>query len=160
MKKLLAATLILILVGAFGPSDMFAGSERLIEKEFKMKMGAMLDLEIETGGSIEIEGWSKKQAAVTVRIRGRDRDDVEIHFKETSSGLKIRSEFDGRRSNRKADVDLIIKVPEKTDIMVETMGGDLVIVNVEGEFEGENEDCQRDQHAENSAAQTTPFRIV
>jgi DUF4097 and DUF4098 domain-containing protein YvlB len=137
MKKLLAASLVILVVGVFASGDLFAGDERIIEQEFKMKMGATLELEIETGGSIEIEGWDKQQTAVKVRIEGRDRDDVLVHFKETSSGLKIHSEFEGRRKNRKSDVLFIIKVPEKTNIEVETLGGDLVIVNVEGEFEGE-----------------------
>lgn len=137
MKRVLAASLIIILVGLFSTNDMLAGSERLIEKEFKMKMGGTLELDIETGGSIDIEGWDKKQIAVMVRIRGRDREEVVVHFKENSSYLEIHSEFEGRRSNRKAKVHFEIMVPAKTNIEVETLGGDLAILNVEGEFEGE-----------------------
>ncbi|MFH1198203.1 MAG: hypothetical protein V1720_21045 [bacterium] len=108
-----------------------------IEKEFKAAPGQMLKIDLETGGSIEIMGWDKDLVKVTVLIDGRDTEDVEFEFEETTKGIEIISDYYGRNRNRSIDIELIVKVPKVFNIDFETAGGSVKIDGVEGELQGE-----------------------
>jgi DUF4097 and DUF4098 domain-containing protein YvlB len=110
-------------------------SVRKVEKTFDSEMGGTLEIEIEVGGDITIEGWDRDEVSVKALIDGRDREDVELEFDSSKSGLEISAEVD-RHGNVKANCDLYIKVPASFDIEFETMGGDVTISGIEGEISG------------------------
>jgi DUF4097 and DUF4098 domain-containing protein YvlB len=114
---------------------MAGGDVRKVEKSFDLKKGGNLEIDIDLGGDITIEGWDRDEVSVKVTISGRHRDDVELDFDKKKSGLEITAETD-RRNNIKANCDMYIKVPAKFDIEFETLGGDVTITGVEGEIAG------------------------
>lgn len=138
MKKLCVITLVVFLAGLVLSTALHAGDERIVEKEFEVKPGETLEIDIETGGDISITGWNKKKVSVTARMTGRDRDNIEIDFDETSGEIEIHARYEGRKRNRKGGVDLEIKVPEEFDIEIDTKGGDVTITGVEGRFKGKS----------------------
>ncbi len=105
------------------------------EKEFKIGSGKKLKVDLNTGGDIDIRGWDKD----TYQIRAKatdDLDDYRIDYDESSRGLEIdvtSMGYSGHRNN----VALYIKVPNKTNLELETMGGDVKIDNIAGDIEGE-----------------------
>ena len=105
------------------------------EKEFKIGSGKKLKVDLNTGGDIEIRGWDKEIYMVHVNGPG-DLDNYRIDYDEGSSGLNIdvgSTGFSGRGGN----VSLVIQVPRKTDLDLETMGGEVSIDNIDGQIEGE-----------------------
>jgi DUF4097 and DUF4098 domain-containing protein YvlB len=126
----------MLLAGSLPSVDLNAGRERVVEKEFEVKPGKTLDIELDTGGDVMITGWNKKRVAVKARITGRDMEDVEIEFDETRGGVEIHAEYESRWKRRKSDVHLEISVPDEFDVTLDTKGGDVSITGVHGEFEG------------------------
>jgi DUF4097 and DUF4098 domain-containing protein YvlB len=114
----------------------FAGeAEKMIEREFEIGAGKRLVLDIDTGGEIIVSGWGKDFVKVVVELDGKDCEYFEIDFDESSKGLEIETDYTKRKIKR-CDVDIKVMVPDEFDVKVESMGGDLKIEGVEGEFKG------------------------
>jgi len=136
MKRIMVVAMAALMV-AMLPSLALADRDvRKIERSFDLKKGGNLDIDIKLGGDIIIEGWDRDEVSVKVLISGAHRDDIEVDFDETRSGLEISARADRHRDIR-ANCDLYIKVPEKFDIEFETLGGDVSIKGVEGEISGQ-----------------------
>ncbi|OGU56405.1 MAG: hypothetical protein A2V66_06190 [Ignavibacteria bacterium RBG_13_36_8] len=110
-------------------------SER-VEKEFKVKSGQKLTIDLQTGGEIRIESWEKEMVKVTAIFGGRDAEDIDLEFDESPLGILITTDYYGRNNNRSSNIRFEIMVPKKFDVDFETMGGDIRINGVEGELEG------------------------
>ena len=110
-------------------------SGKTLSKQFNVKPGQKLYIDMRTGASIQIEGWDKDLLTADVDARGRSADDIDFDFKQTSDGVEITSEYAGDNDNS-SDVEIILKVPSKFDVEYETMGGDVKINNVDGKLEG------------------------
>jgi hypothetical protein len=136
MKKLISVAVIVFLTGLLVSAYVSAAEEKHVEKTFNVKAGDKLEIDLETGGDIIIEGWNRNTVSVEVMIEGRDRDNVEIKFDEMRSGLKIDMEYRKKMRRNNADSRLVINVPDRFDIEFETMGGDVKIMNVEGSIKG------------------------
>ena len=102
-------------------------------KEFKTSPGKRLEIDLQQGGEIEITGWPK--SLITVDVDGDEDylDNLKFHY--NNGNLRIKDSHFNRHGQRR--LTLVIKVPEKFNIDVETMGGDVQIDNVEGSIEGE-----------------------
>jgi DUF4097 and DUF4098 domain-containing protein YvlB len=115
-------------------SNLMAGS---FQKEFKMSPGKMLEIDIKSGGSVEIEGWNKSLIFVEVNYRGPDIDPDRIEFQADESGLRI-DVADGEFQNSTIrSLKFNIQLPKKFNIDIETMGGSIIISEVEGKFTGQ-----------------------
>ena len=105
-------------------------------REFQVKPGGELDIELKAGGSIFIEGWDKDEVMVEARITGRDADEISFSAEQENSGVKVFSEYTGEKNNVKCKIKVKIKVPLKYDILFNTMGGEVQLSNIDGEFSG------------------------
>ena len=128
MKRLIVISLILLL-------PLLLLAQNKVERTFETASGKRLEIDLSTGGSIEINGWDKNEVSLIANLRG-DKEDYSLEFKERSWGISVEISFEGRRSSN-GGVSLEIQVPRKYDIEMETMGGDLTIDGVEGHFSGE-----------------------
>ncbi len=111
-----------------------------IEKSFDVKEGEYLEIDIETGSDIVIESWNKKEVYVKVSMRSRDWEDYDIEIEKKTRGVFVKVEeayryYRGRRS-RNNQMRVVVKVPEKFDLDLNTMGGDISIKDIEGDFRG------------------------
>jgi DUF4097 and DUF4098 domain-containing protein YvlB len=107
-----------------------------IEKEFKVAMGKKLELDLKTGGTIDITGWDKELVDINIRLGGRDAKDSKVDFEETSAGVRVYSHQTGHSRNHSTNLRFEIKVPKKFDIEIESNGGGISIANVEGTMKG------------------------
>ena len=149
-KLLLAA--IVLLTGCVGTGASGALSESLGagrweaaaqeggrgERQFNLGAGKRLDVKLRTGGAVDITGWDNDTASVSASVSGENAADIDLSYTPTAEGLQIVSRYTGpRRRSYNSDVRLEIKVPRRTDILLETMGGDIKINGVEGDMRGQ-----------------------
>src|SRR5262249_4080601 len=72
-----------------------AFGRQVVNRQFPVKIGGTVELHLETGGSISVESWDKELLQVQVRFEGRDDQYSQVDFTETSSGISVRSRFNG-----------------------------------------------------------------
>jgi DUF4097 and DUF4098 domain-containing protein YvlB len=129
MKYIIASILSLLVILTTLPATE-------IRKAFPVVPGKELRMDLKTGGSITINGWDEDSVSVIARLRGRDAKDEQVEIEPMTAGVDIRSFYDGHRKNRSSDNDFIITVPSKFDIDIESMGGEISITGVTGNFDG------------------------
>jgi len=127
--KILTSIFILLLI----PTFLFAQNK--IKRDIDTKPGKTLDLELTTGGSIEVKGWDKNVVSIVAHIRGNE-EDYYIDVAERSSGIKVEVSYEGR-GRHNGGVSVEVKVPNKYNLKLETMGGDIMLTDIEGTFSGE-----------------------
>ena len=59
-----------------------------IKKEIETKPGEKLNIELTTGGDIEVTGWDKNIVSIVADIRG-NREDYLIDIDERSSEIRV-----------------------------------------------------------------------
>ncbi len=125
----------MILLSLFISLPWLLFAQNKVSREFETTPGKRLEIDLTTGGSIEINGWDKNEVFIIANFRSGDEEDYSIEFKERSWGISVEISYEGRRRN--GGVSLDIQVPKQYDIEMETMGGDLTINGVKGQFSGE-----------------------
>ena len=135
MKRIALYTVAIFVVIFASSQFLYAGEDKLIEREFEMGRGGELELDIETGGDISVKGWDKELVRVVIRLKGRDSDRFEIDFDEGSKSLEIETDYSGRK-NQSCDVEMEIMVPREFDVIIGSTGGSITIEDVTGEFKG------------------------
>jgi hypothetical protein len=109
-------------------------AQNKIKKEMETEPGKTLDIELTTGGDIEVTGWDKNLVSIVADISG-DEEDYYVDVDKISSGLKVEITYEGR-NNRSGGVLVEIQVPKKYNLELETMGGDITLNEIEGNFSG------------------------
>lgn len=132
LRGLLTAFIVSFLV--FGAAAWSADAQD-ISRTFNVSEGDELELDIETGGEIVIRAWDRSEVSVEITIDGGDERDVIVNVDKFSGGVEVHTEYDSRRS--RADVSVLVMVPRRFDIDINTTGGDITIEGVEGSIEGE-----------------------
>lgn len=135
MKWIALVSATLLLTGIYQPSPAWAATDRMIDKSFPLAMGGKLEIDLDTGGAIEIIGWDKNEIAVRVEIGGEDADAVNVELEPGSELFRIHSELE-RRRHIEVDVAFTIRVPAKCDIRIDSNGGGVKIEGVEGKLSG------------------------
>ncbi len=128
MKIMQVSFLLLIITGLLM-------AQNSMERKFDIKPGSDVEIDLHTGGSIHVIGWDKNQVSLVAEADD-DLDDYRIDIKERSSGLSIDVGHSGR-GRHSGDFEITVRVPGKTNLNLETVGGDIIIENVEGDIEGE-----------------------
>lgn len=105
-------------------------------RTFHSAPGKKLDVNLRTGGDIIVTGVAGDEVQVKVRVSGPDREDIEVDTEETASGVEIRSDYNGDHRHYNGNADVEVQVPSRYDIEVETMGGQVTIKGVDGQFSG------------------------
>ena len=107
-----------------------------IHKNFKVEKGKKLLMNLKTGGSISITGWNKDEVEVDASINGRDWEECQVNFAQTSSGIEITSKYKHNYDSHSGNARFEIKVPNKFNLKLETMGGKIEVQNVDGDLNG------------------------
>lgn len=105
-----------------------------LRKEFSVSKGHTLDVDLRSGGSVEIRGWNKDLADIQVSFIDCDPDDFEFEFAQKKSGLMIRSE--SKRHIRSRDIRVSVMIPKKFNLHLKTIGGEISIQDIEGKIDG------------------------
>jgi len=127
MKKIVSIlfSFLLIISGVAGQD---------LRKEFSVSKGQTLDVDLKTGGSVEIRGWDKDLADIQIRFIDCDPDDFEFEFTPKGSGLMVRSE--SKRHIRNIDIRVSVMIPREFSLHLKTIGGGISIQDIKGKIEG------------------------
>jgi hypothetical protein len=106
------------------------------EKRIEVSPGQTLDVNLETGGAISIQGGGGNTVTVKTSLTGPDAGDIQVRVERTGKGVSIVSRFASGHSRRSGSADLEITVPSRFDAELKTMGGRIRISNVEGQLHG------------------------
>jgi len=130
MKKFILLLLIALLIvfPAFGKD--------LMKKEFQVKEGQKLEVDLKSGGSISISGWNRQVVKVIATCKSKNTDHYQVEANKTDEGIRISSKFVSSRSKRNGGVDLQVNVPQKFDLLIRTMGGGIKIEKIHGTING------------------------
>jgi hypothetical protein len=106
------------------------------ESEFKIPTGKKLDLQLQTGGSVNITGWDKEVVSIKLSTGGRDWQDCQFDANETPDGLQIVARYQGKQTSHSTSLHFEVQVPKQLDIQIESAGGELRITDVAGDLRG------------------------
>jgi len=107
------------------------------ERTFQVGEGGSLDINLETGGSVEVEGSTINEVKVDWKIEGRDADNVQVSVDRSGERVRIVSKYIENRRRNSSSVRLRILIPNRFNLDIETKGGNINIANVEGKIDGE-----------------------
>lgn len=107
-----------------------------LHKEFNVEEGKTLDININSGGSLRIEGWDNKIVSADVESSKDNLDDYEIEFNKTSDGIAVESDTKYGGSN-KGGLHFIFKVPTNFNLKIDSKGGGIEIKGVNGTISGQ-----------------------
>lgn len=127
---------LLIILLSLAISSMSYGTDK-VKKEFDVKPGQKLEIDLDTGGDIEVIGWDKNVVSVTVYVDENDLEDYDVEIEEYSKGVIVNIDYLSRRHNHSGDMMVSVNVPIKFNVELNTMGGDILLKNVQGEFDGQ-----------------------
>ncbi len=109
---------------------------RNLHKDFNIEEGKTLDLNINCGGSLSIEGWNKNVVSADVEASRDNIDDYEIEFNKTNDGIKVESDTKHESSNN-GGLHFVFMVPSKFNLKIHFKGGGIEIKNVNGTINGQ-----------------------
>lgn len=128
MKRILLLIIIvlLVLVPALRP-------EEVIKKEFKVTEGEKLEVNLKSGGVINVTGWDKKLALIKVLYSGEKEKKWDFTMRKTASGVEVESRH-AEKSGKAPGLEIF--VPVKFDLDLKTMGGGITLRNIDGDIGG------------------------
>ena len=113
-----------------------AGSAHTMDNTVPASPGGRLVLDLDTGGSVDIRAWDRREVSVHVELGGSDWKNTEVAIGPDRDGVSVHSAHTGHRSAYSTSHRFEIKVPSKYDVRIASAGGGVTIVGVEGRSEG------------------------
>jgi DUF4097 and DUF4098 domain-containing protein YvlB len=107
-----------------------------MEHTLPVKPGGRLELDLDTGGSVEIRSWDRPEVYVRARLAGDDWRSTQLAIGPESFGVGVRAVPTGHHSYSSTSHHFEFRVPERYDVHLSSAGGSLTIVGVEGTFKG------------------------
>jgi beta-lactamase regulating signal transducer with metallopeptidase domain/DUF4097 and DUF4098 domain-containing protein YvlB len=98
--------------------------------------GEELVLDLKPGGDVTVRGWDQNRVVIRSRLGGPDWRDVEVSAEREAGGVRVRSRFLVHRENQSTDSDFEIQVPRRFDVRINSGGGSLTLIDLEGRFSG------------------------
>ncbi len=104
-------------------------------QEFSVKENENLNVDLKNGGAIEIEGWNKNLVRVEIISDLNKTSDI-VHMSKNSEGVDVISRLITHSSVNNYKLTVKVKVPEKFNVRLKTMGGEISINNMNGNISG------------------------
>ena len=121
-------------------SNFINGDLKLIqEKSFPISSGKDLRIKVD-GGDVNVSSWDKSEVYIKILGNENAEDEVEFKFNSSDSFVELIAEskesfFNWFRWFRNISIKIDIKVPAKFNSKIKTSGGDVKIVDVDGNQE-------------------------
>jgi len=104
-------------------------------ESFPMNPGGVLRFDLDTGGSIEIEGWESNTAEITVEGES-GCPGCRFEFNPTGDGLEVKSYYEERNRAQRSSLKFIVRLPDGCHVDLDSMGGGLSATNFDGTIKG------------------------
>jgi len=111
-------------------------TDSTFERSVPASPGERLELDLGPGGDVDIRGWDEPRVRVSVMLGGLNWRDVTVEIGRVANGVLVRSRYDRKRNSQSTENRYEIRVPRRFDVRLSSGGGDLTILDVEGEFSG------------------------
>jgi len=131
-----ASSCILNIGNYYCTDENLSPDNREVKKEFEVKPGGKVTIDLKTGADIEIKGWDKNLLTANATIDDDNDNPVELEFNQSGNNVEITSDYMSRHRHNSSSAKLIVQVPKKFNVEFNTMGGDVSITFVEGDIEG------------------------
>lgn len=118
----------LMLFVALMPLSLLANES--FSETFNLADKGLIEVELQCGGTITLEGWDSPTAQVDYSISG----DPKIKLEETKNGFRLRADSDNRF--RRDTVNVVIKMNRNANVELDTTGGNIELVGLDGEYKG------------------------
>ena len=104
---------------------------------FSVSPGQLLDIQLDTGGSLRIVAWNRDQVLVDTDWREETCPDALINASRSPQGVLLSSRYHPDSGDiHSCSMKVEIHVPSRFDVHVRSAGGGIEIVDVRGSFEG------------------------
>jgi beta-lactamase regulating signal transducer with metallopeptidase domain len=113
------------------------GEDSVFERSAAASPGEQLELDLESGGSVDIRGWDRPTVRVRGHLGGANWADTRVTLERTEGGVRLHAWQEVQRRSSSTHHVFEIMVPRRYDIHVSSAGGQMTLVDVEGTFEGE-----------------------
>jgi beta-lactamase regulating signal transducer with metallopeptidase domain len=110
--------------------------DSVFERSIAASNGETLELDLESGGSINVSGWDRPTVQVKVILAGPDWRDSRVSLTRSGRSVRLHERPETRRNSSSTSHHYEIKVPRKFDLSFNTAGGDVTIADLEGVFVG------------------------
>jgi len=133
MKTILTIVMFCLLAGS-------ASAQKIIEKQVDLSANAIVRLNIQIADSVRIVTWNKSSAYIkaTVDINdNKDNDAYNFTFDGSGNSFDVKSKFASGyhgccgncncNCNCHDSIIVVVYVPENTDVVVETINGDITV---------------------------------
>jgi len=134
------------LLGAVSPSE-------AASREFSAGSGGTLVLDLNAGGSVEIEGTGGSKVIIDYEANCDPACNVEIE--EHGDRLEITTRFASKLGRKNSEVEFRIRVPRSFNVKLDSTGGGLTIDGVDGTFTGKTKGGPIQLHDVRGEAQLT-----
>jgi DUF4097 and DUF4098 domain-containing protein YvlB len=112
------------------------GRNEVTLEKLSLEMDKEIKINLRTGGSVQLDGWDAERIEIEITKWGNAIDDAVVEIGETRRGVSILTYYPESQEKASHAVDFKIKVPNRTNLFIETLGGDIILGGLEGEFEG------------------------
>ena len=112
-----------------------AAASRTIEKLVRTSPGQELTIRLDSGGSLRVQGVDSDAVRLRARLPRRSWGNVVVTFEATTAGVRLDSAMaDGSSPRNGADLEL--SVPRRYNLSLDSAGGRVDIIDIEGTLQG------------------------
>jgi DUF4097 and DUF4098 domain-containing protein YvlB len=113
-----------------------SGRSDVTLEKLTLEMEKEIKINLRTGGEVQLEGWDSERIEIEITKWGNAIEDAVIEIDETGRGVSVLTYYPKDQERASHAVDLSIKLPNRINVVVDTLGGDIILGGLEGEFEG------------------------
>jgi beta-lactamase regulating signal transducer with metallopeptidase domain len=121
--------------GAFR-SSVAVEDDSTFEQALDASPGGLLELDLETGATVRVRGWDQGKASLHATLAGEDWRGSRVTFEKTGRGLRLRTWQERSGGDVSTEHDFELQVPRKTNIRINSAGGALTLLDLDGDFSG------------------------
>jgi hypothetical protein len=111
-------------------------TDSVFEKSVNARPGGTLELDLDTGGDLEIIGTDDQKVSVHGTLGGNDWRSTSVDLEEHNGNARLVSRYEKNFGSASFDNAFTIRVPKRFNVRVKSAGGDLRITNLDGTFDG------------------------
>src|SRR5664279_2226554 len=110
--------------------------DSVFQKSVPVHSNGTLELDLDTGGDVEIIGTDDSKVVVDGSLGGRDWRQTNVELEGLGGDARLASRYVGSSSTQMFDNAFKIRVPKKFNVRLTSSGGNVSISGVEGRFSG------------------------
>jgi len=113
-----------------------AASAATVQREFSASPGGRVVFDLESGGSIEVRGWSEGRVTVEADLGSLRPEEIGLAIDHKGQDVTIRT-AEAPRGWSNLNLSFRVMVPTRFGVSVDTSGGGVTLSDLEGLFEGQ-----------------------